>query len=50
MVEWISNEDMLADDLTKTQESTKSLPQMERTLFKIPDYVKGYKSKTIGNR
>jgi hypothetical protein len=50
VVEWISNEDMLADDLTKTQESSKSLPQMERTLFKIPDYVKGYKSKTIGNR
>jgi hypothetical protein len=49
-LEWIKNDDMLADDLTKTQDAHKSLPHMERTLVKIPDYVKGYKSKQIGNR
>ena len=49
-LEWIKNDDMLADDLTKTQDASKSLPMMQRTLFRIPDYVKGYKSQQVGNR
>ena len=49
-VAWIRGEDMFADDLTKTQESVKSLPQMQRTLVVIPDYVKGFKSQNVGNR
>ena len=50
MVEWIDSNDMLSDDLTKTQESSKSLPHMKRTLVQIPDYVRGYKSNAVGNR
>ena len=49
-LEWIGNDDMLADDLTKSQDASKSLPHMERTLVKIPNYVKGYKSEQVGNR
>ena len=47
---WIPAEDQLADDCTKTQVSTKSKPHFNRTLIKIPDKVKGFKSNTIGNR
>mgnify|MGYP003331285400 CR=1 FL=1 len=47
---WIPAEDQLADDCTKTQDSKKSHPHFERTLIKVPDKVKGFKSTTIGNR
>ena len=47
---WIKAADQLADDTTKTQVATKSQPHFFRTLIKIPDCVKGYKSTTIGNR
>ena len=47
---WIPAEDQLADDCTKTQIAKKSKPHFERTLLKIPDYVKGFKSNTVGNR
>ena len=52
-VEWMkeqSNEDQLADDMTKTQVSSKLLPHFNRTLIKVPDSVKGYRSTAIGNR
>jgi hypothetical protein len=49
-LKWISGEDQIADDLTKTQESTKSLPHVKRTLIELPDRVRGYVSSTIGNR
>ena len=49
-VEWIPSDDQLADDMTKTQESSKSLPHMKRTLVKIPDYVRGFSTSKIGNR
>ena len=47
---WMPAEDQLADDMTKTQVSSKSLPHFNRTLIKVPDSVKGYRSTTIGNR
>ena len=48
---WIPGEDQLADDCTKTQGATKSLPSFERTLIEIPeDEVFGFKSDTVGNR
>ena len=47
---WIPAEDQLADDCTKTQIAKKSKPHFERTLLKIQDYVKGFKSNTVGNR
>ena len=47
---WIKAADQLADDTTKTQDKNKSQPHFFRTLIKIPDCVKGYKSNTIGNR
>ena len=47
---WISGSDQLADDCTKSQESSKSFPHFERTLIKIPDKVKGFRSTTVGNR
>ena len=50
VLEWIKKDDMLADDLTKTQDGTKPLPHMKRTLIEIPDYVKGYNSNKVGNR
>ena len=49
-LQWIPAEDQLADDMTKTQSSSTSLIHMNRTLVKIPDKVRGYKSSTIGNR
>ena len=49
-IAWIPAEDQLADDTTKTQHPTKSKPHFDRTLIKIPERVKGFKSTTIGNR
>ena len=49
-LQWVPAEDQLADDLTKTQTSSISLGHMNRTLVKIPDKVRGYKSSTVGNR
>ena len=49
-LQWIPAEGQLADDLTKTQTSITSLSHMNRTLVKIPDKVRGYKSSTVGNR
>ena len=49
-LQWIPAEDQLADDLTKTQSSSISLTHMNRTLIKVPDKVKGFKSTTVGNR
>ena len=47
---WIPGPDQLADDCTKTQPAFKSKPHFERTLIKVPEKVKGYKSNVIGNR
>ena len=47
---WIPGEDQLADDCTKTQIAAKARPHIDRTLMKVPDYVKGFKSTTVGNR
>ena len=47
---WIPANDQLADDLTKTQPSSQSLPHFNRTLIKILDKVKGHRSNVIGNR
>ena len=47
---WIAGEDQLADDCTKSQEAKKSFPHFERTLIKIPERVKGFRSTTVGNR
>ena len=49
-VEWITSDDQLADDMTKTQESSKSLPHMKRTLVKIPDYDRGFSTSKVENR
>ena len=49
-LEWIPGNDQLADDCTKTQPAHKSRPQFERTLIKVSDKVKGFKSNVIGNR
>ena len=49
-LKWIPGEDQLADDCTKSQIATKSFPHFSRTLVKVPDYVKGFRSTTIGNR
>ena len=49
-LQWIPAEGQLADDLTKTQTSITSLSHMNRTLVKIPDKVRGYKSSMVGNR
>ena len=47
---WIPADDQLADDTTKTQVAAKSKSHFERTLVKIPDKVKGFRSNVIGNR
>jgi hypothetical protein len=47
---WVPANDQLADDLTKSQIAQKSTPHFERTLIKVPEKVKGFKSNTIGNR
>ena len=47
---WIPAKDQLADDLTKTQLSKVSMPHVLRTLLKLPNKVRGYKSDTVGNR
>ena len=47
---WIPGEDQLADECTKTQAASKSKPHFERTLIKVPEKVKGYKSNVVGNR
>ena len=47
---WIPGEDQLADDCTKTQIAAKAKLHIDRTLMKVPDYVKGFKSTTVGNR
>ena len=47
---WIPAKDQLADDMTKTQDSKVSITHSSRTLIKVPDSVKGYRSTTIGNR
>ena len=49
-IKWIPASDQLADDLTKTQPSATSLNHMTRTLIKIPEKVRGFKSTTVGNR
>ena len=43
---WIPAEDQLADNTTKTQIATKSMPHVKQTLGRIADKVKGYKSKS----
>jgi hypothetical protein len=50
VLKWISGEDQLADDMTKTQLALKSEMHVNRTLMKVPEQVKGFKSSTIGNR
>ncbi len=50
ILKWIPGEDQLADDMTKTQVASKSEVHVNRTLMKVPEKVKGFKSSTIGNR
>jgi hypothetical protein len=50
VLKWIPGEDQLADDMTKTQVASKSEAHVNRTLMKVPEKVKGFKSSTIGNR
>jgi hypothetical protein len=47
---WIPASDQLADDLTKTQSSKISMTHIIRTLLKLPDKVRGFKSNVVGNR
>ena len=47
---WIPAVNQLADDMTKTQPGKISMTHVLRTLIKLPDRVRGYKSNTIGNR
>ena len=49
-LQWIPGKDQLADDCTKTQEASKSLPHFSRTLIKVPDKIKGFRSNVVGNR
>ena len=49
-LKWIPGCDQLADDCTKTQSASKSKSHFERTLFKVPDKVKGFRSDVVGNR
>ena len=49
-LKWIAGTDQLADDCTKIQEASKSKPHFDRTLIKIPEKVKGFRSTTVGNR
>ena len=51
-VEWIPSDYQLADGMTKTQEASKSLPHMKRTLLlvKIPEFVRGFSTSKVGNR
>ena len=49
-LQWIQGKDQIADDCTKSQESSKSFPHFSRTLLKIPDKVKGFRGSVIGNR
>jgi len=50
-VKWCEGQHMLADDGTKSQESTKSLPHMKRTLVPIPEQVNSKRTDAvIGNR
>ena len=50
ILHWIPAEDQLADDTTKTQLAKVAMPHVMRTLMKLPDKVRGYKSNTVGNR
>ena len=47
---WIPGQDQLADDCTKSQVASKSRPHFDRTLIKVPDKVKGFRSNVVGNR
>ena len=47
---WVPAKDQLADDMTKTQIASKQTLNFQRTLIKIPDRVKGFKSNVVGNR
>ena len=49
-LQWIPAADQLADDLTKTQQASISSSHVIRTLIKVPEMVKGFKSSTVGNR
>ena len=49
-LKWIPAADQVADDCTKTQPASKSKLHFERTVTKVPDKVKGFKSDVIGNR
>ena len=49
-LDWITGSDQLANDCTKSQESSKSFHHFERTLIKISDRVKGFGKTTVGNR
>ena len=49
-LQWVPGQDQLADDCTKSQIAAKSFPHFSRTLIKIPDCVRGFRSNVIGNR
>ena len=38
---------IFADGCTTTQVAAKAKPQIDRTLMKVSEYVKGFKSTTI---
>ena len=38
-INWISAEDQLADDMTKTQLSEKTKKQVDRTMIKLPGFL-----------
>jgi hypothetical protein len=49
-LKWIKGDDQLADDMTKSQAARVSKKHFDRTLIKVPDRVKGYRSDVVGNR
>ena len=49
-LKWIPGCDQLADDCTKIQPASKAKQHFERTLIKVPDKVKGFRSDVVGNR
>ena len=49
-LQWIPGHDQLADDCTKTQAASQSIPHFSQTLIKVPDKVKGHRGNILGIR
>ena len=47
ILKWITNEDILADQNSNSQESAKIRPQWEWTFVKIADYLDGNKKELL---